>query len=38
MYIVKLLQTWLLETEGIMGAMIYFGQGGLLSALSECFV
>ena len=32
MHIVKLLQTWLIETEGNMGVMICFYQGGLRSA------
>ena len=37
MHVVKLLQTWLIKTEGNMRVMICPGQGGLrsLSALSS---
>ena len=39
MHIVKLVQTWLIETEGNMGVMICLSQGGLrsLSALSSLY-
>ena len=31
MHIVKLLQAWLIETEGNIGVLSYLGQGGLCS-------
>ena len=35
LHIVKLLQSWLIKTEGKMRGMNFLGQGGLLS---ECFI
>ena len=35
MHLVKLLQTWLIETEGNMGVMICFYQGGLSSPIAS---